>query len=77
MERPDPPDLEDFTAPLTKQGQQNVRAFIWNPGSTTWVVCAVYGPDDHEVQTVSDQLVAAGVEIFKWAATEGPPEDFG
>jgi hypothetical protein len=71
-----PPNLDDFTTPLTEQGQQHVHASIWNPGASTWVVSLVYGPDDHEVQTVRDQLQAAGIEIFKCGAAEGLPEDF-
>jgi hypothetical protein len=75
IDRPTPPNLDDFTAPL--KGDGNTQAsFLWNPGTSTWVVCVVYGPDADEVHSVRDQLQAAGADIFRWAAAEGLPDDF-
>jgi hypothetical protein len=35
----------------------------------------VYGPDQHEVETIRDQLQTAPLDIYKWQLAEGPPED--
>jgi hypothetical protein len=67
MEPPAPPNLDEFTAPLRRPGQQ-FQAFIASPGRSTWVVCLVYGPDNEEVLAIRDQLLGAGAEIFRGRA---------
>jgi hypothetical protein len=74
MERPAPPDTEDLRRSLAESGNF-VSYRLWNPGKSSYVFCFVYGPDRHEVESIEAQLQAAAVDIYKWEATEGLPED--